>query len=820
MARPPDERFDKYATWVDRRRRVIVAVGALVALVGLALALRLPIHADWSNLLPPGERSVRDLDQIQSRTSSLGLVLCAVESDDPALRARAAHRLAERLRAVDNSLIANVVVDDGLARRFAWDHRFLVASLPDLEEARDAIKSRIARANPLYVSLDENGDAEAQAAFDRLRTRLRAAEKKVASPDEIVSGDGRVQLVIVEAPFPSASVTQGERLVATLGPILEDVRREVGPGVALGMTEDIVIGVAEHRAVLEGMSLAILLTVTIVGLSLFFYYRSWPALLALFGSLGVGTLATFGVTRLAIGSLNSVSAFLSSIVVGNGINFGILVVARHLEERRAGRVGTGALAVALRGSFAGTVTAALAASVAYGSLVVTDFRGFRDFGVIGGVGMVLCWTSAYTVLPALLATLERRGLVRARPEPRLGPLLGRLLPRRPETVLVGAGALALAAALVTGRFLAGDPLEYDWQRMRSDGGLAREARRWMATIDAAFGRQLVGGFVVGLGTPEEARAVERTLKQRAEDEPGVDASKALFRKVGSIDDYVPADQDQKLATLGEIRKLFDRHAEALTEDLGAAEVRRLRPPDDLQALTVADVPEMLARRFVERDGRVGRLLFANQASRFDGWNGRHMIAFAKSVRALDLPPSTAIGGGAFVFADILDAVVRAGPRATLVAIAGVVLFVLVILGPSRHALVTLVCLAEGTALMIASAALMGLKVNFLDFAALPITLGIGVDYAVNVATRERTEGPGSARHALVTTGGVVALCSWTTIVGYGSLLLSANAGIRSFGLTAILGEATCLATALTLAPALLTVLGRRAAVAAEHSEAA
>ena len=50
------------------------------------------------------------------------------------------------------------------------------------------------------------------------------------------------------------------------------------------------------------------------------------------------------------------------------------------------------------------------------------------------------------------------------------------------------------------------------------------------------------------------------------------------------------------------------------------------------------------------------------------------------------------------------------------------------------------------------------------------------------------------------------LCSWTTTVGYGSLLLSANAGIRSFGLVAILGEATCLLAALTLAPALLELL--------------
>ena len=106
-------------------------------------------------------------------------------------------------------------------------------------------------------------------------------------------------------------------------------------------------------------------------------------------------------------------------------------------------------------------------------------------------------------------------------------------------------------------------------------------------------------------------------------------------------------------------------------------------------------------------------------------------------------------------------------------------------------------------LMLACAALLGLKINFLDFVALPITIGIGIEYAVNIVIRERQEGPGRGRAALATTGSAVAVCSFTTIVGYGSLWLSPNLGIVSFGKAALLGELTCLGVALFLAPALL-----------------
>jgi hypothetical protein len=367
---------------------------------------------------------------------------------------------------------------------------------------------------------------------------------------------------------------------------------------------------------------------------------------------------------------------------------------------------------------------------------------------------------------------------------------------------VAVGAVVLAASAgVTLRYLAADPFEYDWQRMRSNSSEATLARAWMQRIDAAFGRQIVGGFVIAASDAGRAAAAERILRQRAEDEPGVEPDRTLFRSVESLQALVPGDQPAKLGVLAEIRHLVDHAGELALADDALAEARRLRPPDDLRALTMDDVPPVLASRFLERDGTRGRLLFANQASRFDGWNGRHMIAFAQAVRALDLPPDTLIAGGAFVFADILQAVGRAGPRATLVALMGVVAFVVIVVGRGRLTIITLLCLAVGAVTMTAGAALLGVKVNFLDFVALPITLGIGVDYAVNVVAR-RDDPRGATRRAVM-------LCSWTTTVGYGSLLLSGNAGIVSFGLTAILGEATCLVAAITLAPALLAILPQR-----------
>ena len=100
-----------------------------------------------------------------------------------------------------------------------------------------------------------------------------------------------------------------------------------------------------------------------------------------------------------------------------------------------------------------------------------------------------------------------------------------------------------------------------------------------------------------------------------------------------------------------------------------------------------------------------------------------------------------------------------------------------------------------------------MKITFLNFIALPITFGIGAEYAINVVSRYRETR--DIVRAVVSTGSAVALCSWTTIVGYGSLLAARNRALQGFGAMAILGEVACLLAAIVALPSLVVWLQRR-----------
>jgi predicted RND superfamily exporter protein len=139
------------------------------------------------------------------------------------------------------------------------------------------------------------------------------------------------------------------------------------------------------------------------------------------------------------------------------------------------------------------------------------------------------------------------------------------------------------------------------------------------------------------------------------------------------------------------------------------------------------------------------------------------------------------------------------------AFGGAVLVVLTLFRLRASTALVLGSLLLGVFWMAGAALGLGVKINFSNFIAFPITFGIGVEYAVNVMNRYEVDGQQDILAAVRSTGAAVALCSATTILGYSSLLVAENQALFLFGLLAVVGEVTCLLAALVALPALLSL---------------
>lgn len=128
----------------------------------------------------------------------------------------------------------------------------------------------------------------------------------------------------------------------------------------------------------------------------------------------------------------------------------------------------------------------------------------------------------------------------------------------------------------------------------------------------------------------------------------------------------------------------------------------------------------------------------------------------------------------------------------------------------RDTLIAMIPALGGGMMLLGLMALLKIDFNPINLIVLPLVLGIGVDDGVHMVHDYRRQLRDGAKQYLPsgdTINGVV-LTSLTSIIGFGSLMISAHTGLQSVGIVLALGIACCMAVALVLVPPLLVIVAR------------
>jgi predicted RND superfamily exporter protein len=809
-----DRFFDQLARLQFRRAGVFVFAGVLLAALSLPLVAKLGLNSDFEALLPEDKPSVIDLDRIRDRVGGFNTLTVAIESKDVDAMQRFASDLVPRLQKLPPDLVHFVDWNISAYEDFVWDHRHLYASLEDLGQARDDLDERLdyerIKSNPFYVQLDDYVPPDPRDVLERIRNKADEGKKEMEKypGGYYIHPDRDLLALFVRSDLGAGDAAGIGRLISAIEAEVEALDpSKYAADLEVEYAGNLVVAGEEHEALKNELLVAMVLTVVLVLFAILVFFRSWRAPLILGGALAVPVVVTFGFAEVAVDYLNTSTAFLGSIVIGNGINPTIIWLARYFEERRRGRGVCDALARTHQGVWLATLTASCAAAIAYGSLVITDFRGFHDFGVIGAVGMVLCWIGAMLLLPAIAVLNERVSpLVRESTKPSrnfYGSLFVWLAFRNPRAILGASAAISIVAVGLIGWAVASDPFEYDFRNLKS----VREGSTKARAINDRAG-EIATGSQTGDGIAIVVDRVEDAVKLRDELESRGAGGDAPWGDVYSLQALLPDQQEEKIPILADIRELLlDSRKYADDEDL--KEIDEHIPPETIEVLTLADAPVEVASMFTEKDGTRGRILVVGQDERYSVWDGRYLIRWSEALRALrtESGDRPALAGRAPVFADMISAIWADGPKAILASFVATLLLVLIAFRDSRQRLFTMVALLLGIAWMAGTMALAGMKLNFLNFIAFPITFGNGADYGVNVMRRYASEdslpNEERVRTAIGETGGAVVLCSLTTIIGYLTLFTSANLALNSFGAAMAISEVTCLLAAVVTMPALL-----------------
>ncbi|MEC9072898.1 MAG: MMPL family transporter, partial [Myxococcota bacterium] len=560
----------------------------------------IPIRSDLEALFPddtPAVVRARTAREVLGSRKELQVLLGGAGKETNREAARA---LGERL-GKHTDLLNKVEVRRDIA--FFEDQALLYLPVEDLQRVLEEVSEGIREAVRQDMALDDDfalDDDPPKAPADKQETRLPSVEELKTRyradglSEYFESPDGQVIAVKAYPNFkptdPDRTRQLTERVQGDIDAIMETYSKAGLSATVEGDYAQVTQAVNQIRDDL-GRSSAVALIVVVILLTAAF--RRLRAVLLVVVPLVVGLAWTLALARMAVGSLNLITAFIFAILVGLGIDFAVHAVSRVDEEVRGGRPLVEGITHALTGLGRAMVAAVGTTMATFGALTVFDFRGFSQFGLIAALGVGVCLVAVYTVLPPLAVGLDR---LRSRPggaDVSASGVSARDHRRAPALwVLATLSLLTLIAAMGLPRV----EFEGDMGKLRTRA--AKEASELRKKYRKEAEQRTASPALILTDGLEATQRVHRHLEGELD-------NIELLDDVASIYSFVPGEQDAKLKLVKEIKRKIDMKY-GLLEGQAKADADQLRPYLSPSAFGVEALPDWVRERFTDTSGRLGR----------------------------------------------------------------------------------------------------------------------------------------------------------------------------------------------------------------------
>jgi hypothetical protein len=453
------------------------------------------------------------------------------------------------------------------------------------------------------------------------------------------------------------------------------------------------------------------------------------------------------------------------VLVGAGLDYGVHVVSRYGEYRRA-RPAAEAVALAVRHIGPGTLAGAAGSAAVFFGAIFTDFGGLRELGVIAGAGLLLCALAMVTVLPALLALLDRKDSPHAastEPTPSRKPW-----PRGPALAAALLPIIACLPMIPAGLRFESNLLELQSPQL---GSVRWEKRIFADSASASW-------FAASQATSLDEVAA---LEARAKDHPEI-------LRTESILDAIPRDTAERAALRAKVAEAGADLASTRPSDSAPAAVRAAWMIWRGASMSVGSaLPEAIARRLVSPNG----VYMVRYLPKEDAWEEEPLARFVDAVRAVD-PAAT---GVPITQLESIRDMRQAFIDSSIWALVAVTVIAAISFRALLPALLATATVVVGVAATLALLPLFGSHLNLANFFAIPMLIGLGIDSAIHIIHRFRDDPTNTGP-----TIRAVAFTALTTAIGFGALVLADHRGMQSLGLAMGVGSLACMYVACVVLP--------------------
>lgn len=784
-----------------------------------AVGLLTNVKTDLINLLPDHYPTVHYTDEIQKKFNRRSSLYIIINSPDAAANQKAMFAakdfLTQRMPSIDFIEIEKRGYD------FFDKNKLLLIELKDLYQIHDRLKDKLnkGKLGGLYIDFEGGKSAQEEVSFDDLIKKYKEEFADGVKSRYKTNELGTVYVLNIYPKSTDDSLSYFKKFGEEVDAVVKEFDfKQFHPQMEYGYAGAIITRVDQYVALMRDLKKAGLISSISIFVLLYAYFgrfvhrkKGWLnffltykiriiPVIAIFIPMIMSTIFAFWFCSFFFSNLNIVTSFLFAIIFGLGVDIGIHMITRYIQDRSMG-MGMDTIHRDVLTKTGGACAISILTTVAsFYALTINEFKGFTEFGWIAGNGLIIALLCYLLFFPCVLHLLDRLPFLKFK------DLSAQVLGRGRHPWIPRARALFVLTLLFLGlSFFGLKELHFEWDFNKLKMKLP-EREHLKDLLKETHGRANSPAVYL-VENQVEARKLRQVLREREENDP--DFPTIHFYR--SYYDMVPFDQEEKLALLGEIDVMLkDEALKTLKDDekklvsdfqKAIAETKRVRERD-----IDPDVNDLFWGNTGHNDTSVAYIM---PLPELELDNGEYAHAFYDDVHIV-----RALGkkfyalSDSIVFAEVLITLFRDSKVAiTLASIVIVILIVLHFRDVKRTSFV-LLGLFTGIMWMLGIMALFDLRLNFYNMIVIPSMIGMGEDNSVHIVHRFDEVGRKSIINVLKTSGGAALMASLTTMFGFAGMCFTNHPGLNSIGWMAIIGMGTCLIASLGVLPLLLQLFLR------------
>ncbi len=823
-----------------RRWKTVLGLVLTAGVLSYAFISRMSADPSLQNMFPRGDASAAAMVHVLNNFSAADDLLVLATLPDPLDKARQ-HDLTDFAARLEKSIHDSPEASQ-LVEAFAYR--------PDAE-SRAFIAGNVVPAGIYYLSDEKYAAAKQRLTKDEMRRQLRQDEAMLSAPgpaagalasvflkdplrlheflvdelnarkpagfgdssDGFFSPDGRSLLIRVIGKRSLSDLAYARQLTDVITTLADRVKESVQVDISGGYA----IASTSERAIRGDMIVSVVSSVVLLQLLFVLAYRRPIRYFILaFLPVALGLLYGFGVRGAISSTISPAAAVVGAVLAGMGIDYTVLYLP-HYHTARDARLSTVAAVGRTTRQLASPLLAACLTSV-IGFLAVgwSSVPALKDFSLVGSLGLIGSLLAAVVILPALLASNDRGPASGARPRVRLEPLLGWVTRHRRQVLWGWAGfltSLVIVVAAVPGPLLA---MESDLTVMhpRPNKPLDAEAKiaKRMGTDPGAM------AVFLKADTDDQLIQLAYDVQRRLSD--------AAVKQAGVVDVYglstllpdprVVANRRGQVSA-GETDRILADFRSAVSETsfdpaaFSGYETFLRYTLDGPATPTIADLHRSprLAETLLGRvpGEAMTQIFFADPLDT----RARRVAAVEAIRHALAGLPGVTLTGLGVIGLDTETAIQHDLPRLLAAAVGLNVVYLLIHFRRISSVLLSLIPAAVSLLCLTAVVRVTGMKLNLVNLVALPLLIGIDVDYGIYLVSLARPRVPiagAEARRRVTTSVYSVMISAAANVLGFGSLVTTSVPAIRSLGWAVGVGVLACFAaTIFLLVPLLIREAG-------------